>query len=105
MIEDATAVLRMDPDKWSFAEFWRLAERRIRYDWMQTSAILSTLININRSSGEPLALDAFVPMSEAEREAEEAARANSEENRAAIESLKNFMRRTYKQPEKSNNGN
>lgn len=95
----------MDPEKWTFAEFWRMSERRLRYDWTQTSAILSTIINMHKAEGEPLEIDAFVPMSEAEREEKEAARANSEKNRAAIESLKNFMRRTYKQQKKAENGN
>lgn len=95
----------MDPDKWTFAEFWRMAERRIRYDWTQTSAILATIINVNRASGEPVPLDEFVPKSQEEREREAEERSHSEENRANIESLKAFMRRTYKQPEKPNNGN
>ena len=47
----------MEPEKWTFAEFWRMSQRRLRYDWTQTSAILSTIINMHKADGEPLEID------------------------------------------------
>ena len=34
---------------------------KVRYDWIHASAIIATLINVNRVKGAPVPLDAFVP--------------------------------------------
>lgn len=87
----------MDPDKWTFAEFWRMAQNRVRYDWRHTSAILATILNVHRTSGEAVDPEAFVPKTEEEREAERKAREDSPECKAAKEEFLNYLRKNYKQ--------
>lgn len=93
----------MDPDKWTFAEMWRMAQKRVKYDWQHTSALMSTLLNVNRIGGEAVPLDAFVPKTEAEMEAERREKEAAPENQTAKEEFLNYLRKSYKQNKKNEN--
>ena len=38
-----------------------MAKEKTRYDWGHTSAILATLINLQKASGDIIPLNAFIP--------------------------------------------
>ncbi len=87
----------MEPDKWTFAEIWRMVQIRVRYDWAHTSALLATILNVNRVGGNAVTFDAFVPKTEEEREAERVEKEKTPENQAAKEEFLNYLRRNYRQ--------
>lgn len=45
-----------------------MALEKLRVDWIRTSAIVSTILNVNRLEGDPVPLDFLLPKQEEEEE-------------------------------------
>lgn len=102
MIEEATAILGIDPDKYTLAEMLRMANRKIRFSWEQTSAILATLLNCNRIDGKTVEWDAFVPMSAAERRKREEEAENARCDPAMRPILRKWLKKKFPSLNKEN---